>query len=304
MNPSQGRRTALVTGGTDGIGKEIARGLASQGLQVILVGRNHAKGSAAEDDIRRTSDNPHVEFVAADLSLMREVRRLADAITARGPTVHCLVHSAGIVYGRHLMTEEGIESNFAINYLARFALTGWLLPLLRAGARPEQAARILLVSGAARGGRIYFEDPNLGTNFSTLRVVLQSCRANDLFALEQARRLTSDSPPPPIVMNCLKLGVIKTGIRRKFPWWMKLLVPLLFDPFLGQRPSQAADAALRLLLGDEFEGVTGALFSKIRTFRQLATDARAPDFADARRLWKLSERMVAKALSRVAVAGE
>jgi len=304
VNASLGRRTALVTGGTEGIGKEIARGLASQGLHVILVGRNHAKGSTAEDDIRRTSDNPCVEFFAADLSLMREVRRLADTVTARGPTLHCLVHSAGIVCGRRLMTEEGIETNFAINYLARFALTGWLLPLLRAGARPEQAARILLISGAAQGRRIHFDDVNLASNFSTLRVVLQSCRANDLFTLEQARRLASDDPSSRIVINCLKLGVIKTTIRRGFPWWMKLLVPLLFDPFLGQTPSQAAEAALRLLVEDEFEGVTGALFSRIRTFRQLATDARAPDFADARLLWKLSEDMVANALSRVAVAAE
>ena len=203
-----------------------------------------------------------------------------------------------------MITDEGIESNFATNYLARFALTGWLLALLRAGARPEQAARVLLISGAAQAGRVYFDDVNLTSNFSTLRVVLQSCRANDLFTLEQARRLASEALSPYIVISCLKLGVIKTNIRGELPWWMKLLVPLVFDPLLGQTPSQAAEAALRLLLADEFERTTGALFSKIRTFRRLATDARAPDCADARRLWELSERMVATALSRVPVAAK
>jgi len=295
-------RTALVTGGTDGVGKEIARGLASQGLQVILVGRNHAKGAAAERHLRSTTNNPHVKFLQADLSLMRQVHRLADAVTARWPELHYLVHSAGIVRGRRMMTDEGIESNFAVNYLARFALTDWLLPLLQAGAHPDQAARVLLVSGAAQGGRFYFEDVNLGTNYSTLRAVLQSCQANDLFTLEQAGRLACDSSPPRIVINCLKLGVVKTNIRHDFPWWMKVFVPLVLDPLLGQTPSQAAEPALRLLLADEFEPVTGALFTKIQKFKQLAP--RATDRTDARRLWQLSERMVATALSRVAVAAE
>jgi NAD(P)-dependent dehydrogenase (short-subunit alcohol dehydrogenase family) len=296
-------RIALVTGGTDGIGKEIARGLASQGLQVVIVGRDGAKGAGAEQNIRRTTNNPHVEFLQADLSLMREARRLADEITGRWTALHCLVHSAGIVRGRRVMTNEGIESNFATNYLARFALTGWLLPLLQAGARPDQAARILLVSGTAQAGRIYFEDVNLTTNFSTVRVVLQSCRANDLFTFEQARRLASSDLPLRIAINCLKLGPVKTNIRRGFPWWMKLLVPLLLNPLLGQTPSQAADAALRLL-DAEFDGVTGALFSKMRSFKQLASNPGAADGADARRLWQLSERLVATALSGAALAAE
>src|SRR5262249_16974989 len=156
MSDEHGRRIALVTGGTDGIGKEIARGLASRGSEVILVGRDHVKGVAAKDDIRRTSGNLQVEFLQADLSLMRDVRRLSDVVTARWPTLHNLVHSAGIVRGRRLVTDEGIESNFATNYLARFALTGWLLPLLQAGAQADHAARILLVSGTAQAGRVYF----------------------------------------------------------------------------------------------------------------------------------------------------
>jgi retinol dehydrogenase-12/retinol dehydrogenase-13 len=296
MSAGHHRRIALVTGGTDGIGKEIARGLASRGSEVILVGRDRAKGVAAKDDIRRTTGNPQLEFLQADLSLMREVRLLSDEVTARWPALHDLVHSAGIVRGRRVMTGEGIESNFAINYLARFALTGWLLPLLQAGARSDQASRILLVSGTAQAGTVYFDDVNLTSNFSTLRVVLQSCRANDLFTSEQARRLVSADRSSRIVINCLKFGPVKTNIRRGFPWWMKLLVTLLLNPLLGQTPSQAAEAALRLLAG-EFDGVTGALFSKIRKFKQLASYSRAADGADAQRLWQLSERMVATALS-------
>src|SRR5262249_52765668 len=135
------------------------------------------------------------------------------------------------------------------------------------------------------------------------RLVLQSCRANDLFTFEQARRPASADLPSRIVINCLKLGPVKTNIRRGFPWWMKLLVPLLLNPLLGQTPSQTAGAALRLL-DAEFDGVTGTLFSKMRRFKQLASSSRAADGTDARRLWQLSERMVANALSGVALAAE
>jgi NAD(P)-dependent dehydrogenase (short-subunit alcohol dehydrogenase family) len=296
MSAGHHSRIALVTGGTDGIGKEIARGLASRGSEVILVGRDRAKGAAAKDDIHRATGNPQIEFLQADLSLMREARLLSDEVTARWPALHDLVHSAGVVRGRRVMTSEGIESNFATNYLARFALTGWLLPLLQAGVRTEQACRILLVSGTAQSGRVYFEDVNLTSNFSTLRVVLQSCRANDLFTFEQARRLATADLSSGIVINCLKLGPVKTNIGRGFPWWMKLLVTLLLNPLLGQTPSQAAEAALALLSG-ELDGVSGALFSKIRKFKQVATNSGAADRADAQRLWHLSERIVATALS-------
>jgi hypothetical protein len=74
---------------------------------------------------------------------------------------------------------------------------------------------------------------------------------------------------------------------------MKRLVPLLIDPWLAQTPTEAAAAGLRLLLGDEFEGVTGALFLKIRKFRALDPSARTRDRLTGRRLWALSERLAA-----------
>jgi hypothetical protein len=84
---------------------------------------------------------------------------------------------------------------------------------------------------------------------------------------------------------------VKTNIRREFPAWMKLLVPLLFDPFLGQSREEAAGAALHLLLSADLEGVTGALFLKIAKLKRIALKARRSDCAEAQRLWELSERL-------------
>jgi hypothetical protein len=98
-----------------------------------------------------------------------------------------------------------------------------------------------------------------------------------------------------VTITSLKVGVVKTNIRREFPTWMKVLVPLLMDPLLGQTPAEAADAALKLLLAGEMEGVSGALYLKIRKL-ELAPRRLGPAREEGRRLWGLSEELVAKAV--------
>jgi NAD(P)-dependent dehydrogenase (short-subunit alcohol dehydrogenase family) len=294
------KKNALVTGGTDGVGKEVARGLALAGHRVILVGHHADKGARAEREIRETTGNADVQYLQADLSLVGEANRLANAIASRWTALHYLVHSAGVVRGRRELTAAGIESNFAINYLSRFVLTGRLLSLLEAAGQPGEAARIVIVSGAALNGTIHYDDVNLTANFTTLRAVWQFCMANDVFTVELARLLAMDDRDPHITITSLKLGVVKTNIRQEFPRWMQLLVPLVFDPLLAQTPREAAASALRLLLAEDLEGVTGALFQKIRKLKQVVPSARARDPEEGRRLWELSERLTAKGLALAA----
>jgi NAD(P)-dependent dehydrogenase (short-subunit alcohol dehydrogenase family) len=297
-------KTAVVTGGTDGIGKEVARGLAKRGIEVAVIGKDAAKGLSAAEDIRRTSGNSHVEFVQADLALVQDTIRLSTELAQRFTSLDYLVHSAGVVRGRHQLTAEDIESNFATNYLNRFVLSQRLLPNLAATDRPSGAARIVMISGAARQGKVYFPDVNLTSNFTTLRAVLQFCYANDVFTVELARRLEEAGIGQRVTVTCLKMGVVKTGIRREFPWWMRLLVPLLLDPLLGQSSEEAADAALRLLLAPEFEGVSGALFAKIRKFKRVSATAQMLDRDEGKRLWQLSERLAFASPISESSAGE
>jgi NAD(P)-dependent dehydrogenase (short-subunit alcohol dehydrogenase family) len=285
---------ALVTGGTDGIGKVVARGLARRGVRVLVVGRDPDKGARAARELRESTGSKAVEFLPADLSLVQEANRLADEVSGRCTALHYLVHSTGIVRGRRELTAEGIESNFAVNYLSRFALTRRLLPLLESSGRPGKAARVVIVGGGAQGGSIH-PDVNLSANFTTLRAVWHFQHANDLFTVELARRLAANDGGVRVTITCLKLGPVKTNIRRVFPWWMKWLVLLVLDPLLAQTPQEAAGLALRLLTAEEFEGVTGALFSKVRTFKRVEPDARMLDGEEGRRLWDLSDRLAARA---------
>jgi NAD(P)-dependent dehydrogenase (short-subunit alcohol dehydrogenase family) len=217
MSLEQRVKTALVTGGTDGIGQEVACGLARLGCPIVIVGRDRDKGNRAKWAIRHTTWNADVEFFRADLSMISEVRRLADQIASHWPALRYLVHSAGVVRGRRELSSEGVESNFAINYLSRFALSQFLMPLLKAAGRVRQSARIVIVGGAVRNGTIYFKDVNLTGNFATLRAVSQFCQANDVFTIELARRLAAADAGNHVTITSLKIGVVKTNIRREFP---------------------------------------------------------------------------------------
>jgi NAD(P)-dependent dehydrogenase (short-subunit alcohol dehydrogenase family) len=286
---------ALVTGGTDGIGKAIAHVLAGQGIGLVIVGSNAEKGAAAVSELRQSSGNDQIEFVQADLSLMRNVSALAVKVRERWPRLRYLVLCAGIMRGQHTLTAEGIETNFAINYLSRFALTEALLPCLAAGGFAGEASRIMVISGAAQDGTVRYEDVNLTGKFSILRAVSQFCEANDLFVLELARRLTATEPSPFVTVTVLKVGAVRTNIRSQFPRWMKLLVPLVIDPLLSQSVEEIATSARRLLLEPEFEGATGAMFRHIKRFRQLRPGPRTGDPEQGRRLWDLSKQLIRKA---------
>jgi NAD(P)-dependent dehydrogenase (short-subunit alcohol dehydrogenase family) len=293
-------RTALVTGGTDGIGKEIARALAELGAQLIIVGRDADKGARAEGDIRASTNNPGVEFVRADLSLVREANRLGDDLADRCSELHYLVHSAGIVRGRRVITDEGLESNFATNYLSRFALTVRLLPLLQAAGRPDKSARILLVAHPGFDGTIHYEDINLATNFSMIRAFKQFHYANDVFAAQLARRLTVADERSLVTISCLHPGPTKTNIDKEMPLWMKSLVRFVVHPLFSRTPDMPAAAAVKLLLADEFEGESGALFSMVGKFKRLAVPRSAQDSEEGERLWALSEAHVRSALRQTA----
>jgi NAD(P)-dependent dehydrogenase (short-subunit alcohol dehydrogenase family) len=292
------QRTSVVTGGTDGIGKVIARELAASGHRTIIVGRDEAKGRQAERELRASTSNEHVDFIQADLALIQGVDTLAAAIVQRCTSLDTLILNAGVVHRTRELTSEGLERMFATNFLGRFELTRALLPLLEAAGRRDDPAHLLFVNGAARGRRIDYADPSLRARFSVIRAIRQFCLANDLFALSLAQRVHESTASARVSIACLKLGPVKTNIRRQGPWWMKWIVPLIVDPFLGQMPEDAAKSAFRAMREASPNDPSAVVFMKIRRFTQLSPDDGLLDQKEWMRLWTWADQLAKGARTR------
>ena len=286
-------RTALVTGGTDGIGKEVALRLANLGVRIVIVGRHAEKGMHAAEEIRTASRNKYVEFMQADLSSVREALLLGDCIANRRSGLHYLVHSAGMIRGRFALTAEGIESNFATNYLSRFALTVCLLPVLQAEGGPADPSRVVLVSHPGFNGPIHYDDLNLLTNFSTIRAFKQFHYANDVFAIEFARRLRMVEDLPSVTISSFHPGPTKTNIDREMPAWMKFMVRHVMHRLISRPPEVPAKAILNLLLADGAKNDSGKLFSRVGKLKRLPQPPNA--LRDGAKLWAISEKLVSSA---------
>ena len=135
-------RVVVITGATSGLGKAAASQLAGLGAELVLVGRNPDKTERVVAEITAASGNQQVRHEIADLSLMKEVRGLADRLLEGEPSIHVLVNNAGVLFNERSTTAEGIESTLATNLLSHFLLTNLLIPRLVASA----PARIINVS--------------------------------------------------------------------------------------------------------------------------------------------------------------
>jgi NAD(P)-dependent dehydrogenase (short-subunit alcohol dehydrogenase family) len=145
----------MITGANSGIGKATALGLARLGGTVVMVCRDQGRGEAALAEIKSVTGNPNVDLLLADLSSQAEVRRLAEEFKSRYSHLHVLINNAGVALSKRSVTVDGIETVFAVNYLAPFLLTNLLLDVLKASA----PARVVNVAGDYhRKATINFDD--------------------------------------------------------------------------------------------------------------------------------------------------
>ena len=129
-------QTVLVTGGTGGIGRATAVGLAALGARVGITGRDHTRTQDAAAQIARQAGSPVVDAFAADMSSQAEVRSLAAAVLTAYPQLDVLVNNVGGFWATRRVTADGLEHTFAVNHLAAFLLTDLLLGRPRPAPRP------------------------------------------------------------------------------------------------------------------------------------------------------------------------
>ncbi|WP_232494547.1 SDR family oxidoreductase [Novosphingobium kaempferiae] len=182
--PPQYGRSAVITG-PGGLGFETALALARAGAEIILAGRNPAKGAEAANAIRAAVPSATICFERLDLADLTSVTDFADRLHEQRSSLDILVNNAGVMRPPEWQaTADGFEQQLGINYLGHFALTGRLMPLLMNGAR----ARVVTLSSiAARQGAIHLDDINAQGWYDPMPVYCQSKLACLMFSFELER---------------------------------------------------------------------------------------------------------------------
>ncbi len=272
-------KICVVTGATSGIGLVTAEHLAAMGAQLVLVGRDKAKGDAALRRITRRAPGAHAEIHYADLARMDDVRRLGRELAAL-PRIDVLVNNAGAIFRRRQATPDGLERTFALNHMAYFLLTALLRERLAAAA----PARIVSVASEAhRGVTLDFDDLQSARRYNGWTAYRRSKLCNILFTRELAHRLQGTG----VTANCLHPGFVASSFGDNNEGVFRIALAIAKRLFAISE-EQGAATSVYLASSPEVEGMSGLYFDKCRP-RMPSTPAQ--DDGAARRLWEESARL-------------
>jgi NAD(P)-dependent dehydrogenase (short-subunit alcohol dehydrogenase family) len=275
----------VITGGNAGIGKETAVALARAGWRVLITSRDSPRGAAARDEIRARSATDTTDVVALDLADLASVRRSAAEVLARAAQIDALVNNAGLLLQRRRVTVDGFEETFGVNHLGHFLLTNLLLERLR--ANPGGARVVVVASQAHRLARgMRFDDLHAERGYRAFPVYAHSKLANLLFTRELARRESGTG----VTANASHPGWVDSRFGRDGDTNRVFEVATRIGSLFAVSAEAGARTSVYLASAPELEGVTGGYFTRCRA---IEPSAAARDDGAARRLWEVSERLVA-----------
>ena len=282
--PSQTNRVAVVTGANSGIGFETTKALAAKGAKVVMACRNLQKADFAADRIRAQLPGAQLSVMHLDLADLASIHAFAEAFGRKFDKLNLLINNAGVMVPPFSKTKDGFELQFGANHLGHFALTGLLLPHIRA----TPWVRVINVSsGAHRMGKLEFGNLQAEKGYKPWAAYGQSKLANLLFmrqlnvyfAREQLDALAAAAHP----------GYTGTNLQATSGVFKFL------NPVLGQKPEMGALPTLYAATApdvkpNDYYGPDG--FQEMRGYpEKVSMSADAQNSALAERLWRVSEKL-------------
>jgi NAD(P)-dependent dehydrogenase (short-subunit alcohol dehydrogenase family) len=260
-------KTILITGATEGIGKQTALELAEMGARVILHGRSKSKAKQVLQEIEQKTGNGQLDFFIANLSSLHQIRTMGAEIRRKYNKLDVLINNAGVAMNKLELSEDGYEMTFAVNYLAAFALTLLLLDLLT----QSESSRIINVSSMVHSSFLNSDNLAEPRHFDGWEAYCQSKLCNILFTYELAEKLRNQG----VTVNCLHPGVIDTKLLRA--------------NFSGGSPvTEGSRKLVFLATAPELEKMTGKYF---KDNRQTHPAEIVYDPETRKKLWNLSEKL-------------
>jgi NAD(P)-dependent dehydrogenase (short-subunit alcohol dehydrogenase family) len=291
-------RDAIVTGGASGIGVETVRALAAAGARVVLATRDRAKGEAVAATLRKVPAGAAIEFRELDLASLESVRAFVAGYLKLGRKLDLLINNAGIMATPLAYTADGFESQFATNHLGHFALATGLIPALKAAGK---ARIVALTSIGHRRSDVHFEDLSFRNRpYDPWNAYGQSKTANVLFAVAATERFAADG----IVANAVHPGGIMSGLQKYVSREEQIKMGWIDESgAVNSRfksPAQGAATSIWAAVAPELEAVGGRYLEDCSIAKPWSSDSPfsgvmpyALDAAHARKLWSVSEELIA-----------
>ena len=252
-------KNVIITGITSGIGTEIALDLANKGFILNLVARSHESGNKIKDHIIKSINHDKINVYKCDLSLQSEIREFVSDFKQNNNGLDILINNAGILPKDRIMTKEGIELQFAVNYIAPFLLSRLLLDLLKTSA----PSRIVNTSSTAHySGNLNsndFQKLNKKYTMRGWRAYFDTKLAMTIDTLEFAKTLEGTG----VTCNAIHPGLVNTNLGRHMtPRFMKP-----FNIILGMFILSAKDGAapiIKAACSNEFDQITGKFYHRFK----------------------------------------
>ncbi|KAF4526253.1 hypothetical protein B566_EDAN001938 [Ephemera danica] len=274
-------KTAVVTGGNNGIGFETSLELLRRGARVIVACRSVERGQSAAERLRAAvSDNAEVRVVRLDLASLKSVKKCAEEILTTEPIIHLLINNAGTIVGEHKMTEDGYEMTFQTNHLAHFLLTALLLNRIK----ESSPSRIITVSSDTHAkGIVKFDDLHGTNSYDAFTAYSQSKLCNILFSLELQQKLQGSG----VTVYALNPGTVNTKFVDDVPGFFGVIVSLIRWTF--KSPKQGAQTSIHCTVDPQLTEQSGLYYTNCKLTNP---SKRARDANVAAELWQFSEKLV------------
>ncbi len=259
----------LITGSTEGIGKQTAIDLAAAGASIIVHGRNEEKARKAWLEVTKHAKGNKIHYAVADFSSLAETKKMAEDLLQLFPKIDVLINNAGVYKYKRELTPDGFEMTFAVNHLAHFLLTNLLIDLIK----KSDYKRIINVASQAHASHIDFDNLQGEKYYDGYDAYSRSKLCNILFTYMLAEKLKGTG----ISANALHPGVIRTKLLRE-GWG-----------FGGASVETGSKTSVYLAVSKDVENITGAYFINNRISNPAPI---THDISVQQQLWRISEEIV------------
>jgi len=277
------RKTVVITGATSGIGYETAKKYASMGARIISVNRNKEKSEKLCYELKEKYET-ECDYILADLSKIADIRKVGYELSTLDEKIDVLIHNAGLYTNKRTITDDGLELNFVVHYLAPFLINQMILEKLK----KDKNSRIIFVSSEAyrfAAWGICLDDLLWEKHKYSGLKAYGSAKLAQILSMHIFSEIVKDYG---ITVNAMHPGFVKTNTGSENGPIYKFFKKNILDK-LSQEPTISAEALYYLGASKDLDGITDKFFH-LTTIEELTSPAKDLELAKA--LWNKTGQII------------